>query len=272
MQTVVCINTQHEKQWPTKNVATEGGNGLLPVEMQSRLVKIALSVLTLLPPFLTGAGLLLAAAVKTDTLADFILTHDPRYSVAMRGLDTLQDMKYSFPPPENSIKAGIISIDDPEWGVMLAFIESETAIRKSERNEPSAPNAMAAPPTSQNSAAPAPPVPAANSLPDINFDRIKTIVSFRMDIATIGPTPIVPPYRLMVFWPNQPAIGRRVYEFMSFREFRLDLRHFLLDEIEGWSLWMAVISFGVTALTDVTHRIIAAIEPSEASAQTAIDM
>jgi hypothetical protein len=39
-----------------------------------------------------------------------------------------------------------------------------------------------------------------------------------------------------------------VYEFLSFEELRLDLRDMIVGEMEAWSLWLAVIAFGLSAI------------------------
>lgn len=224
--------------------------------MQTRRLRVALSALALTASFLTGAGLFLSAALKNNKTADFILSHYPRYSLAMKGFNALQDFKYPTAPPDPPLNVGLVSIDDKEWGVLLDFIQSEVAIRKSERNEPSPLHSAAAP---ANPPTPSP-TPSNTDLPNINFDRIKTIISMRMDVASVGAKPLAPPYRLIVFWPNPPSTPRRVYEFLSFAEFRLDLRHFILDEIEEWSLWMAVIAFAVSVPAEALRRIIATAE------------
>ena len=41
-----------------------------------------------------------------------------------------------------------------------------------------------------------------------------------------------------------------MYEFLSFEEFQLDLRRLILGEMQGWSLWLAVIGFGCTVLIE----------------------
>jgi hypothetical protein len=187
----------------------------------------------------------------------------------MEGFRTLQDMKYSVPSARDqsgkvqTANVGVLSIDDPSWGVLLDFIKSDTAIVKSERNEPAnlqtpiqAPPPVAPPTESPlastgqvpppieapKQAQPTPPVQLTTSLlQPINFQRIKTIISVRIDVLSAGSKPRVPPYNLVVLWP--PPVGRRVYEFVSFEEFRLDLRHMMLEEMEELSLWISVIAF-----------------------------
>lgn len=70
----------------------------------------------------------------------------------------------------------------------------------------------------------------------IRWDRLKTITSVRLDVLSAGSKPLVPPYRVLVFSPI-PAppfmLSHHVYEFVSFDEFRLDVRRFLLDAEHG---------------------------------------
>jgi hypothetical protein len=242
----------------------------LGLQIPLPLLRFGLTVLSVFAALLTGLGLITAAAVRNDNLAAKILPFYPRYLLAMDGFHTLQDMKY---PAQNGkdangnpqfINVAVLSIDDPPWSVMLDFIQSETAVRKSERNEPapqqsplqsSAPAAAPVETPSQPSSQPqAPP----QALPTINFGRIKTITAFRNDVMSAGPKPLVPPYNLVVLWP--PTIPRRVYEFLSFEEFRLDLRRMILDEIQESVLWMSVVAFACTVLINTLRAVAASAE------------
>jgi hypothetical protein len=158
----------------------------------------------------------------------------------------------------------VLSIDDRAWGVLLDFIRSETAIRKSERNEPSNPHSLptpapapSPPSTEGNSTSPSVSVPPArpeDAPAEINFERIRAILCLKFSVASAGPKPLSPPYALVVIWPAPPA-AHRVYEFLSFEEFRLDLRHMILQEMEGWSLWLAVVAFAFGLLVEGLRRI-----------------
>jgi hypothetical protein len=46
-----------------------------------------------------------------------------------------------------------------------------------------------------------------------------------------------------------------VYEFVTPEEFHLDLKHMMLDEMEGWSLWIGVIAFAAASLAEGVRRI-----------------
>jgi hypothetical protein len=224
--------------------------------------RFGLPVLSLLAASLTGGGLILAASLKTDVLANKVLSLNPQYALAIQGHELLKKMEYPVQTGENqTANLGVLTIDDPSWPIFLDFIKSDIAIRKSERNEPpgmEAPRLQQTPP-SGNGAEPANPSRPATPLPEINFDRIKTIVSIRVPTATAGTKPLAPPYRLMVLWPDEPmpAVPRRVYEFLSFEEFRLDLRRMLLDRMEEWSLWIAVVAFAIGLPIDALRRFTA---------------
>jgi hypothetical protein len=218
------------------------------------MVRIVLFALLLAAYISTSIGLIMAAALKTNSLSDILLSYNPRYSRAMDGFRTLQDLKYPLQIGTNPFQVSILSVDEPAWGVLLNFVRSETAIRKSERNEPSnlpslpSPTSTPSSPPATGSTSPPPaPPPATETTPaQINFDRIKTIIGLQRPVATAGPKPLIPPYILGVFWQNSPGQQydlHSVYEFLSFEEFRLDLKHMILDEMEGWSLWIAFIAF-----------------------------
>jgi hypothetical protein len=96
------------------------------------------------------------------------------------------------------------------------------------------------------------------ALPAINFGRIKTITAFRNDVMSAGSKPLVPPYNLVVLWPL--SIPRRVYEFLSFEEFRLDLRRMIIDEVQESVLWISVIAFACTLLINVLRAVAASAE------------
>jgi len=46
-----------------------------------------------------------------------------------------------------------------------------------------------------------------------------------------------------------------VDEFLSFNEFRLDLRRIIVDEMTGWSLWVTAGAFALTMLLDGLRRM-----------------
>jgi len=53
----------------------------------------------------------------------------------MDGLKTLQDIKYPYVIVNQKFDIGILSIDQPSWQVMLDFLQSDIAFRKSDRGE-----------------------------------------------------------------------------------------------------------------------------------------
>ena len=213
--------------------------------------RFALSGLGLLTSFLAGIGLIASAALKTDGLADQMLALNPHYALAMKGAQILEDRKYPMQVSSDVTQnVGVLTITDPAWNVILNFMKSETAIRKSERNLPSYPGESSTQetPDAKNAATFGRPT-------EISFDRIKTVIAIRVDLARVGDQPLAPPYRLVVVTPPwRQGDFRTPYEFLSFAEFRLDLRHMILDEMEGWTLWIAVISFGCSLLIEGVRR------------------
>ena len=117
-----------------------------------RVFRFALGMLWFTSTVLTGGSLILAAALKTETLASEILAYDPRYMLASAGVETLRDMHYPLSridPKTNktsTVNIGILNIDNPSWPVTLEFVRSEIAIRKSQRGVPIAGQNDAGPP------------------------------------------------------------------------------------------------------------------------------
>lgn len=252
------------------------------------LLRLGLSLLSIIAASLTGAGLLAAASLKNDRLADKILSIYPRYALASEGFQKLQNMdmpireKDPATGKDRVTTVGVLSIDEPPWRTLLDFIRSETAIRKSERNEPVNLQPIMRPPppspsadkgTPEASTPPSQPAaaspttgaqPAAPIVPQafpINFERIKTIISVRNDVATAGTKPLSPPFALVVLWPGM--VAHRVYEFLSFEEFRLDLRRVILGEIEELALWISVLAFAFGLPIYVLRSLAAAAEQRE---------
>jgi hypothetical protein len=224
-----------------------------------RLSRAVLVGLWVLSAFLAGAGLIIAAAIKTDAFADRLLSWNPRYSQAVEGLQILETPKFPLPMDANVTQnVGVLTITDRSWGVILDFMKSETAIRKSERNLPTypAPTLGSGAPDTKPATPPAPP-------PEIDFDRIKTVSAIRLDVARAGTQPLAPPYRLAILLPpGRFQDVRFPYEFLSFQEFRLDLRHMILDEMEEWTLWLAVIAFGCSLLLEAFRRLVSSYGPN----------
>jgi hypothetical protein len=78
-------------------------------------------------------------------MAGGLLSICPRYQFAMDAWNRLQDMEYPVPSdsPTHFTNIGVLPIDAPSWAVLLDFVQSETAIRKSERNQPEPPKLSA---------------------------------------------------------------------------------------------------------------------------------
>jgi hypothetical protein len=154
-------------------------------------IQAGLLVLSVVATALTGAGLLLAAALKNDNLADRLLAWNPNYALAMAGLHTLEDIKYPLKlTPDRTQNVSVLAVTDPAWPVLLAFTLSEAAVRKSERNRP--PLQIGAPASPGNNPTPAS-TPESSSIPRSSFDRAKTMFVVRLDVISAGDQPLAPP-------------------------------------------------------------------------------
>lgn len=58
----------------------------------ARIFGALLAIFALVAMFLTGGGLLMAAALKNTSMANFILLHYPPYLSAMSGFETLKNL------------------------------------------------------------------------------------------------------------------------------------------------------------------------------------
>jgi hypothetical protein len=212
----------------------------------------ALFALSVTAWVLTALGLLLDVGLRYDNVSDALLSYYPKYALAMRGFHILEDMKYPAPNgPNQTIKVGVLSIEDPSWPIMLSFLQTETAFLKSERND----TAPLLAPASNPASVPAASTPTAQQLPPVNFARIKTILSVKVDAFRVGNQSVVPPYSLTVLWPVLPtAVPRKMYEFLSFEEFRLDLHQVMVQRLETMSLWLALIAFLVGSAAEGLRR------------------
>jgi hypothetical protein len=252
-------------------------------------LRFVLSTLTVIAALLTFSGIVAALATKNDALASKLLPYYPRYLLSSAAMHALEEMSLPLREGNVTTNLGIVSIDEPAWPVLLAFIESETAIRKSERTEalipqplaqqpappaaPPAPPAQASPdmPTGSGSAnaPPAQPTPlVAVQAPPINFNRVKTVISVRNSgVISAGTKALVPPYNLLVLWPGN--VPRRVYEFLSFEEFRLDFRKVVLDEIGEWGLWLSAFAFVCGLVLNALRALVASAEQRELASRAA---
>jgi len=203
------------------------------------ILRFVTNILPIVAAVATAAGLLLAAAVKNSSLTDYVLPWYPRYRLSQHALAELQDMKYSIQTGTEQQPVSVLDIDDPAWPLLLKFVQSEIAIRKSERTEPGP--VLFTPEVAPGS----PDKPQPVQLPDIDFNRVKAFFVMKFGVVAAGPKPISPPYRLMVLWPG--TIPRRIYEFLSFKEFEFDLRQMLVRELEFGGVVASFCSF-VTGL------------------------
>ena len=151
----------------------------------SRRLSIALRILSVIAFSFTGLALIMSAELQTEPLASTLLSWNPRYSVAMEALRTLQDRKYPLAvAPHTTEKVGIIKITDPGWGVMLDFVQSNIAIRKSERNLPDSNSSTSAEPKAGAAANTATGSSATMSKSD--FERAKTMIALRLQRGKCG--------------------------------------------------------------------------------------
>lgn len=102
-----------------------------------RHVPRVLAVLAVVTWTLTAVGVLSAAVLRDRYLADKVLPWNPRYALAMEAWRKLQDMHYPLKIGSDPVrKVGVVTIGNPAWGVLLDFLQSQTAIEKSERGTP----------------------------------------------------------------------------------------------------------------------------------------
>jgi hypothetical protein len=222
---------------------------------QNRLSRVALSLLRYLVKVLpalaamaTGFGILLGASTYEPHIGRYMLSIYPRYRLAQEGLAILQDRRYPLQSQDandksgKEILAGVIDIDDASWPVILEFVQSEIAIRKSERNEPvRALPGLLTPEASTQEAS-----PSESEPPPIDFARIKSIAAVEVATTKVGSKPLVPPYRLIVRWPHSSLTPRYLYEFLSFQEFGLDLRQMLIVRLRYYAMLASGIAFAIT--------------------------
>ena len=212
-----------------------------------------ISGLTILTYALTLCGLTLAAGLKLDSVSSRILPHYPRYKSAMKALEILADDPQPITKDGEIFKkedgepilATVLGIDHPSWPVMLDFMKSETAIRKSDINDP-----VKISPDNQS---------ATNELKlaEIDYDRIKAIFAIRVkDVLKAGNKPITEPYRVFTTVPPSTTVKwRRIYDFLSFEEFRLDIRKMLVAELEFYSIILTIVAVLGAILLYVIKRV-----------------
>ena len=224
-----------------------------------RFVNRTISGLTILTYALTLCGLILTAGLKLDSVSSNILPYYPRYKSAMKAITILADV----PQPimrdgEILSKDGgeptlttVLGIDHPSWPVMLDFMKSEIAIRKSDINDQVNKNVDPVEKSSDNQS-------TTNEvvLPEINYDRIKTIFVIRVrDVLKVGNKPLTEPYRVFTTVPPSTTMKwRRIYDFLSFEEFNLDMKKMLVGELEFYSIILAIVAVLGAMLLHVIKR------------------
>ncbi len=128
-----------------------------------RLANFAINGLTILTYILTLIGLLLAAGLKKDSISSKILPHYSRYNLAIKAIKIFEDEPQAMKRGDEPIKgantgkiimATVLDIDHPSWPVMLDFMKSDIAFRKSDRNEPTEENLSTSGQLSDNSNTP----------------------------------------------------------------------------------------------------------------------
>lgn len=221
--------------------------------MIGRVSKALVSLLRVIAPLMVVGGLLLMLCLKSDRFKNFVFPVYPRYKLAHAGITTLEDFRYTVKEAEGKeTKVGVLDIDHDSWEVMLDFLQSEIAFRKSERNEPSAIEFISPDESSEAFKKDT----SKSSLP-INWNRIKTILAVRVGVIKAGSKPLSAPYRLVVIWP--PPTTRRVYEFLSFQEFRLDMNKMLVNELEYYAILASLAAFIAGLLLPVGRRLVVSL-------------
>lgn len=213
---------------------------------------VFLTVLLILASILTILSLLLAMGLKRESISSSILPYYSRYKLAMEAIKVFEADPQTFEDKNgpvkddqgNPIQGTLLGIDNHSWQVMLDFIRSEIAFRKSDRNYRIDEKQNTDEPSKNQS---------AYQDSEINWDRIKTIfVLYIKNVAKVGNKPLAEPYRALVFWPGHK--GNNVYSFLSFEEFRLDLKAMLTQELEYYSYFIALIGAIGTILIPIVKK------------------
>ena len=194
---------------------------------KQKLIRNSVSVLFVLSILMALFGILSVGALKINRFSDLILSYYPRYPSALNGIKILEKFDFPLKQKDNSINVGLLNIENPSWPVMLDFIQSNIAFRKSGKNKP--------------------------FVDEENKDMIKVIVSASIinSVMRAGNEPLIPPHRLIVFLPNEKshfllnAKHHIVYQFLNFREFKLDVKRMIVGELEFFSWILALIGLAL---------------------------
>jgi len=211
-----------------------------------KMVNGIVKTLTVLAIVIVLFGLMLAACLKIEWVASRTLSLYPRYSLALEGIKIFEDNPQVVKKgneimkgegTDQGIMATVLSIDHPSWSVMLDFIKSEIAFRKSDRNQTIEESLSRENHSDANENA-----TNKKTLTKINYDRIKTMIVIRVTgVIKAGGKPITAQYRVLVFDPSQKG-SRLVYDFLSFEEFKFDIKKMLVGELEFYSIVSAIIA------------------------------
>ncbi|MBL7135149.1 MAG: hypothetical protein ISS81_00985 [Candidatus Marinimicrobia bacterium] len=194
-----------------------------------------------------------------DSVSSKILPYYTRYKSAMKAIEILADDPQPLTKDGEIISeedgkpilATVLGIDHPSWPVMLDFMKSETAIRKSDINDPVKENVDPVKISPDNQS-------ATNEvmIPEVDYDRIKAIFAIRVkNVLKAGNKPLTEPYRVFTTVPPSTTIKwRRIYDFLSFEEFRLDIKKMLVGELEFYSIILAIVAVLGTILLYVIKR------------------
>ena len=231
-----------------------------------RFVNRTISGLTISTYALTLCGLILTAGLKLDSVSSNILPYYPRYKSAMKAITILEDDPqpitkdgkiFSEEGDEpTSTLATVLGIEHPSWPVMLDFMKSEIAIRKSDINDQVNKNVDPVENSLDNQS-------TTNEvvLPEINYDRIKTIFVLRVKgVLKVGNKPLTEQYRVFTTVPPSTTVKlRRIYDFLSFEEFKLDMKKMLIGELEFYSIILAIVAVLGAILLHVIKRALRSI-------------
>ncbi len=211
-----------------------------------RMVNGIVKTLSVLSTVIVLFGLMLSACLKIEWVASKALSLYPRYSLALEGINNFEDNPQVVKKgseimkgdgTDQGIMATVLSIDHPSWSVMLDFIKSEIAFRKSDRNQTIEETFSREDQSDVNENA-----TNKKTLTKINYDRIKTIIVIRVTgVIKAGGKPITAQYRALVFEPSHKG-SRLVYDFLSFEEFKFDIKKMLVGELEFYSIVSAIIA------------------------------
>jgi len=229
-------------------------------QKSKRFLNRTINALTFITYGLTLCGLILTALLKLDSVSSIILPYYPRYRSAMKAIEILADNPQPITKDGeiinekdgNPILAAALGVDSPFWPVMIDFMKPEIAIRKSDINDPVkekiAPDELSPEHQSDTNDV---------MLPEINYNRIKAFFVIRVkNVIKAGNKPLTEPYRVLTTVPPSTKVKwRRIYDFLSFEEFKLDIKKMLVGELEFYSIVLSIVAVLITILLHVIKRV-----------------